>query len=159
MTDDRPTEFALPGFLAEIARITTPEIAVAVARAHGGARLYIPRTVKRDHPLARLVGLQAARLIAAHFPADTYDVPSARTWLRWYDARRLADQGLSRDAIARRLKINRKRVSVLLQGYTPAPAPAIDETAAGPRLCPICGHKAHGTRHRAGDARQLELGV
>jgi hypothetical protein len=42
------TPYALPGMLAESARLTSVEIAIAVARAHGGRRFSLPR--EAEHP-------------------------------------------------------------------------------------------------------------
>lgn len=106
----------LPGLLADIARITTPEIAIAVARQHGGRRLYIPRTPPIDHPLCDLVGRQAALLIAEHLGGDRYEVPAARTILRWADAHRFRAQGMSHAQISQALGITRDHVAQLLAG-------------------------------------------
>jgi hypothetical protein len=62
MPDGAPTitRYALPPTLAEIARITSVEVAIAIARKWGGRRLYLPATLPH-----------------------LYD----RTYLRRYDAR------------------------------------------------------------------------
>jgi len=57
----------LPGVLAEIAEAAGVEAAWALARAHGGTTVYIPREAEESHWLTELVGLDAARKICKHF--------------------------------------------------------------------------------------------
>lgn len=157
MTAPRIAEHQLPGFLGEIARLAGVEVAVAIARGHGGRRLYLPEKVKPAHPLVRLVGSKAARLICHHFGGESRDIPAARTYLRWYDVRRLRDQAFTVAEISRRLGIGRRQVSELLKGYEPA-AGVEPEAAPAREVCPACGRRC-GTRHAAPprDTRQLTL--
>lgn len=157
---DQITEYALPGVLAEIAALTTPDIAVAIARAHGGGRLYIPRDVKRGHPLARLIGVPAARLICRRMGNDRYDIPAARTYLRWYDARRLKAHGKTDKAIAKELGVGRSQVVRLLRGYVaPDPAETGDEDAPRSERCAVCGRGHSAARHHRPDPRQGVLAL
>lgn len=167
MTDQiRITEAALPGILAEIARIASVPIAVAIARKYGGGRLYLRHSPRRTDALTVLVGIQAARLICGHWPGINVEVPSAKSYLNWYDARRLrshrdADgEPMSYDKIAKRLNISTRRVYDLLKGFTPGDADSdeLDEAETADR-CPVCGSKPHGRRRHRGDDRQLELAL
>jgi hypothetical protein len=153
------TAYALPGMLAEIARLTTVEIAIVIARVHGGRRLYLPREPKRDHPLSKLIGSKAARLICAHWGGERHDVPSARTFLHWYDARRLRSQNLSHTKISRELGIGINHVARLLQGFEPS-GPTLIEPQDEPAVCPVCRrrHRAVTTTERP-DLRQLRLPI
>jgi hypothetical protein len=54
----------LPGILAEIAAVAGEDAALAIAAARGGTLVYIPPHPARDHWLAELVGIKAARAIA-----------------------------------------------------------------------------------------------
>lgn len=117
----------LPGILAEIARLTTPDIAIAVARKHGGRRLYIPARVPDQHPLSDLVGRSAAVLIAQHFGGERHDVPAARTILRWYDAHRLRADGKTHAQISELLSLTQMYVSRLLAGAPIGEREAISE--------------------------------
>jgi L-alanine-DL-glutamate epimerase-like enolase superfamily enzyme len=116
MTDQIITADMLPGFLADLARITTPEIAITIARKHGGRRLYIPRQPPVDHPLCDLVGRAAALLIADHLGGDRHEVPAARTILRWDDAHRLRASGKTHAEISELLNLTQAYVSRLLAG-------------------------------------------
>lgn len=59
-------EGKLPGVLGEIARVAGEAAALAIARARGGTRVYIPPEPPAEHWMSRLVGVGAARAIAAH---------------------------------------------------------------------------------------------
>jgi len=144
MADQIITADMLPGLLGDIARITTPEIAIAVARKHGGRRLYIPRQPPPDHPLCDLVGRTGALMIAEYLGGDRYEVPAARTILRWADAHRLRNEGLSHAQISEALDITRDHVAALLAG-----APIGEAQTAKPA-------KAAPERRR-GDVRQMTL--
>ncbi|CAI8971310.1 Mor transcription activator family protein [Methylocaldum szegediense] len=50
----------LPGVLQEIASLIGPENAMKIAQTYGGVRLYVPKRMKPDHPLAELVGFENA---------------------------------------------------------------------------------------------------
>ncbi|HUZ72473.1 MAG TPA: hypothetical protein VNE82_07760, partial [Candidatus Binataceae bacterium] len=112
----RVTPYALPGMLAEIARFTSVDAAIAIARAFGGSNISLPRAPKPGHRLALLVGPEAAVIICKRFGGERWDIPSARPFLHWHDAHRLRDEGLSVSAIARRLGIGERRVRKLLEG-------------------------------------------
>ncbi len=67
----------LPGVLAEIASIAGESAAVAVARARGGTRAYIPGEdgLRDGHWLVAAVGMEAARAIARRLGGGDVDVP------------------------------------------------------------------------------------
>lgn len=54
---------SLPGLLGDIADIVGPEIALEIARSHGGTRVSIPASAEPDHWLTELVGLETAEKI------------------------------------------------------------------------------------------------
>ena len=56
----------LPGVLGQIATVAGEEAALAIARSRGGTRVYIPPHPDAEHWMSRLVGVCAARAIAAH---------------------------------------------------------------------------------------------
>jgi hypothetical protein len=155
------TAYALPGVLAEMARIAGTDIAIAIAREYGGRRLYLPRAPKRDHPLCKLIGTRPARLICEKLTSaakgDYFQIPSARTYLHWYDARRLRTEGKSHTQISRAIGISTKQVALLLKGFEAPPATAA-AAPEEPKMCPVC-HRRHRLQvpHQAGDARQLRL--
>lgn len=48
---------------------------LALAREYGGRRLYVPKRVDGGHDIARALGVDAARRLAAHYGGETIDVP------------------------------------------------------------------------------------
>lgn len=54
---------SLPGLLGDIADIVGPEIALDIARSHGGTRISIPAKAEPDHWLTTLVGMATAEKI------------------------------------------------------------------------------------------------
>ncbi|MDE0718459.1 MAG: hypothetical protein OXH64_11035 [Rhodospirillaceae bacterium] len=99
-------EPVLPGVLAEIAAAAGREVALKLALALGGQRLYIARPphLGPDHLLCTAVGAAASRRIAQRFAGETIEIPYARRAL----ARYLSEQGYSTAKIAARLKILRR---------------------------------------------------
>lgn len=59
----------LPGILAEIADVAGEDAAITIARAMGGAQVYIPPVPGPDHWLTRLVGQERAGAIAERLTA------------------------------------------------------------------------------------------
>jgi hypothetical protein len=125
----------LPGLLAEIAALTDEATAVAIARAVGGERRYFPASPGSAHWLSMLIGVEQARLICRQLGGAEHKIPSARTYLRWWDARRLKDLGYGQRDIARRLGLTQGHVQRLLAGYDPNPCRVV----VRPESCPRCG--------------------
>jgi hypothetical protein len=61
----------LPGLLAQIAAVAGVEAALAVAKAKGGSRAYVPPRPADDHWLVRAVGRAHADAIAAELVGGT----------------------------------------------------------------------------------------
>lgn len=80
--------------------------------AHGGLRLYIPRTPKDTDELVKLLGMEATQKLAAEWGGDYLKVPLARAWF----ARCLLAQGQSQRQIARAMRTTENTVRTLLQG-------------------------------------------
>lgn len=72
---------------------------IALAKAFGGTRLYLPANVKPGHPLAKALGHDVALALVKTIGAGTLRIPIARE-LR---ARHYRDNGDSYAQIARRL--------------------------------------------------------
>lgn len=109
----------MPVLLQDIARLTSPELALRFARHFGNTRLYIPRRIAAGHPLARCLGLRAAERLCAALGGETQIVPRATPLLRWLDARALCVLGLSRGEAALRLGIGPRHMRKLLAGFSP----------------------------------------
>lgn len=61
----------LPGILQEISDVAGEDAAVAIARAVGGTRQYIPSRAGPNHWLVRTVGREKADKICRHFALET----------------------------------------------------------------------------------------
>ena len=156
----------LPGVLAEIARLTTVEVAVAVARSSvAGQRIKIPARPRPGNRLAQVVGPQAMARICAELAGWEGLVPSAKPFLKWHDARTLRRAGHTPGAIAARLGVSLRWVQVLLQDMPKEEIGAgIGAGQVQPPACPAC--PACGARPRRArpparvegvEARQIEL--
>lgn len=145
MIEHTITPDMLPGILAEIAAITTSDVAIALARAYGGRRLYIPEQVPERHSLINLVGRPAALVIASSLGGERHDIPAARTILRWADAHRLRAAGNTHAEISAKLNITQAHVSKLLAGAPRGSLPAAGRDREIRRA------------QRSTDARQMNL--
>ena len=94
---------------AELAYLVDVIGAVATLRLieeAGGTRIAVPKAVNQGTKLARLIGLDAARAMAAWRGGEDVKVPLARHWrIRIYHA-----EGGSYPAIARKLGITERAV-------------------------------------------------
>lgn len=70
----------MPPSLAELARVSSVAAALALAREYGGRRIYIPEVMTEDHPLAVLIGFDAAMALSHHYPGDRPEIPMLRDW-------------------------------------------------------------------------------
>jgi hypothetical protein len=140
---DHLTEFALPGVLAEIARLTSVEKAIAIARQVGGREIYVPHTLPRSHQLVSLLGRYCAEIMVKRHGGSHLNIPSARTSLRWADARELRRKGKSIAEISQALGIGRRRVEQLVEGIElPDRSLIANEPKKAASECPACGRKS-----------------
>jgi Mor family transcriptional regulator len=159
MMPDRITEYALPGILQQIARLCTPDIAVAIARKWGGRRLYVPETIRVSHDLSDAIGRRAALLICSNYGGEQILIPSCRAYLRWYDARRMRASGKSIAEISRAIGVSTRRVFKLLEGFHSDDLQVEGCSPAHAEICPICQHKLRVKRKIRADTRQLEMSI
>jgi DNA-binding NarL/FixJ family response regulator len=100
---------ALPPPPAELAHLSahlTPEQLLALIEAYGGTSIHIPSRINQASPLARAIGIEAARALAAGMGGNRLKVPLARHWRVTI----LHEQGRSYSAIARALGITEDAV-------------------------------------------------
>ena len=154
---------ALPGPLRTVAELVDVATALAVARALGGRRTYIPTEIGRRHPLARAVGLRVARLIVSAPRMDEHmdasrriHWPSATPVLRTTEAQRLWMAGKSVDEIVEALQLTRRTVERYVSGIPKGRDGCPRQDTHDEAACPVCGHRRR-RRAAATDDRQLEL--
>lgn len=81
----------------ELTGLIGPDAALALCQAYGGVALYIPKNIKADSDLARIVGLAALRVLATVYGGEVVTVPNRRKaaprirggwWRSWRNIRR-----------------------------------------------------------------------
>ncbi len=107
----------LPAVLAEIAEVAGLVPAIQIAKAKGGQRVTFPAKLKDGHWLIEAVGIDAARVICAHFATDVggidIDIPFGPTSTRARRKRQISEligQGKSANQIARVVQVDRRTV-------------------------------------------------
>lgn len=84
---------------------------VSLAEAFGGTRLYIPKTVFPDHPLAKAIGFDKAKQLSSELEGSLIRVPLMKGIRATYYRR----QGLSHAKIALSLGMTETSVERLLK--------------------------------------------
>ena len=75
MTTDIEARY-LPGILQEIAELIGLPATLALVRAYGGTRLYVPKRYDPDHPIIKHVGhAAAAKLAKTYGGLEHFDLP------------------------------------------------------------------------------------
>lgn len=89
-----------PSTLDQIGAVIGTSAALRLIAIFGGTNLYIPEAVTEDHPIARAIGLDAARKLSAVFAREQYDLPDGEDFHRLQRIRRVA--GLLRAGVSPR---------------------------------------------------------
>lgn len=104
--------------LEELVKTLGLPAALRLVERFGGTRVYLPRpeVVSEEHPLARVVGLEAAQHLCRLWPSDKVMIPMAAQFLR-----EERDRALVRDAqdhtvpqLARKYEIHERSVYRIL---------------------------------------------
>lgn len=82
----------------EIASAIGRESARKLVQNFGGQRLFVPRTMERDHEIAKAIGVEAARQLSGYFHGTHISLPVS-------DSRRRAVKELSKKTGLTRQKI------------------------------------------------------
>ncbi|WP_281545872.1 Mor transcription activator family protein [Grimontia sp. SpTr1] len=109
--------------LHEIAEVIGAAAAVRLGQAMGGARVYVPQTLKPDHPLVLILGRETAEKLSYYYGGDTFDVPSKVLYRHVRDAL-IRDayhsmppgEGNRADILAREYGISRRHVMNIVRG-------------------------------------------
>ncbi|MFD1342903.1 helix-turn-helix domain-containing protein [Litorisediminicola beolgyonensis] len=92
----------IPANIAPFVDVLGVDATVGFLLEFGGAELYFPKAPKRRGRVARLVGIEKARQLAAMSERLPARIPLAKPWL----AQVLRSQGLPKSEIARRLRVS-----------------------------------------------------
>ncbi|MDP2786632.1 MAG: hypothetical protein Q8O79_00935 [Pseudomonadota bacterium] len=90
----------LPGELRYIGERIGVEGALRLVEKWPGVRIYIPKAVGPDHPLAELLGLEDARTLCETYPGEGLDLPVALKWRLAMRNALIAQSGQSQRALA-----------------------------------------------------------
>lgn len=108
--------------LDELVQLIGHHHAIELLRAWGGRRIKVPADLDQDHPLAFVVGLEAAQKMAHHYGHINLDLPAERNFL--IDLRNAAilsafQAGSSISALASMYGVSRRQVNSILDamGY------------------------------------------
>src|SRR5699024_6141275 len=104
---------ALSPVAAHIVELIGLDAAIVLFERYGGVRVYIPETVTAEHALTHLLGLPAARGLAAYYGREYVDIPkglaallaarNARIIAEHQGGRTVRDLALSYDLTERRI--------------------------------------------------------
>lgn len=113
-------DFASSPHLSIIREIAGEEAAQALVRKKGGTSVYVPIHPKKEHVLAKIVGIKAALKISERFGLETLEISNGRglSHARRIDpaeAVALADTGLSCRKIADRLDCTSRNIRKILE--------------------------------------------
>lgn len=67
--------------LDDLVRVIGHRHAIELLRAWGGRRIKVPEDLDQDHPLAFVVGLEAAKKLAHYYGHVDLDLPAERNFL------------------------------------------------------------------------------
>lgn len=107
----------LTGVMVKIRQVAGEEAAAKILQAYGGGRMCVPVRAGKRSALTRLVGLDAARKIAAAIGCGAYEIQVARTAAPSLKMRILAASG-STIEVARRLGCSERYVR-MVRAYSP----------------------------------------
>ena len=63
--------------LDEIAQVIGQHNLLRLCQALGGAKIYVPRMIGHNHPIAAAIGMKPAALLAEHYYGMQIDLPKA----------------------------------------------------------------------------------
>lgn len=124
---------ALPGVLALIAEATSPAVAIQIAAAFGGTRLFVPLRPRPTSALARVVGVEAAQTIARVIGHGDIEIPMAGARGQRNRRRRVAEM-LAGGASIRQASLAGdvcERTARRIKARTEEPLPLFDRPVKG----------------------------
>lgn len=111
----------LPMSLKEMSDIIGLEATHKLVSAYGGTRLRVPVKMPETHPLAELLGLEAARALSCHYGLEEFDVPTASAAIKRARNHRMYlehhEEGVSARRLALKYRLTERRVwEILAEG-------------------------------------------
>jgi Mor family transcriptional regulator len=113
-------EAEFPESLVEIKDVIGYEGAMTLLDRCAGTRLFIPKNMKAQHKLSKLLGLEQANLMSRHFGGETISIvraARAKRAVRNKEIIRLYDAGTRVPDIAQEMELTERQIySILNQG-------------------------------------------
>lgn len=111
--------------LRDLAELVGPELALQLAAERGGQiRTYIPRATTTSHPWRAILGDDAWQRVVTAYGGERIDLPrGSYLELRKTQIIELAQAGVARREIARRVHVTERWVHYVLKGLDAAPTP------------------------------------
>ena len=69
----------LPNLVIEVIDIIGRGPAEQLVEQFGGVRVFIPRTIGRDHKIAKIIGIEPALKLSMHFGGEVLSIPKCRS--------------------------------------------------------------------------------
>lgn len=107
----------LPLTITRLNEALGAEATLALLASHGGANLYVPRTIKDGHPLSQVLEPEDAATLCAIYGGERLDIPKIDAILRQMrkkDIKAARKQGESIADLAMRHRLSRRRVLQIL---------------------------------------------
>lgn len=79
-----------PSIIDDIGAIIGVSATMRLMALFGGTKLYIPETIRADHPIAHGIGSTAAAQLSNHFAREHIDLPEGEEFMRLHRVRRVA---------------------------------------------------------------------
>lgn len=79
-----------PNIIDEIGAVIGTTAALRLLAIFGGTKLYVPETMREDHPIALGIGLEAAKRLSAIFAREGLNLPDGEDFHRLQRVRRVA---------------------------------------------------------------------
>lgn len=109
----------LPGILREMSELIGIPATMAIVRAYGGVRLYVPMKLTHNHPLIKLVGSANAEKLVDRFGGEAhFDIPMAEAALRQIRDMEIRRQwpSLSQSQLAMKYRTTERHIRRILAG-------------------------------------------
>ncbi len=114
-------EAEFPESLSDIKDVIGYEGAMTLLDNCAGTRLFIPKNMKAQHKLSKLLGLEQANLMSRHFGGETISIvraAKAKRAARNREIVHLYDSGMRVPDIARRMELTERQVYTILNQGT-----------------------------------------
>jgi hypothetical protein len=107
----------LPPKIRELDELIGITAALQLVDHYGGTHVYVPAAPPADHPLVKLIGLEAAQLLARRWPSEYVKLPRCAALMRAERDERIRTRhaaGESGPALARAFRMTERNVWYIL---------------------------------------------